>query len=1106
MKRAALVIVLACAVAWSSVVLAQVLYGTIVGNVTDTSGAAVPGATVTVTNVLTNLSQEFITSETGLFTARNLQAGNYSVKVELSGFKTVTRTGVELSASNVIRVDAKLEIGEVTETVTVQGLGEGVLQTDKAEVSTEMASKEITELPGNLYRNYQSTMDLVPGVMPTQFQNSSFSLPQRSLTTNVGGVSRNSNNTRLDGVSNMIPFYPHQTLYIPPQESVQSVNVSTNSFDAEQGIAGGAAISVQTKSGTNDFRGVGFGYLTNSAFSAKNFFTPAGQNVPKKIISMYGGTFGGPLVKDKLFFFTSYEAMRHRENYAVFQTVPTMPMRQGDFSATGTKLYDPTTGNPDGSGRSQFAGGAIPGARISPMAKTILALVPEPNQPGFVNNYYTSAPFVFDRDNFDVKVDWVKSSSTTIWAKYSVMNALLTAQASLGAAGGPGLGDGGSGVSRNRNQIASVGATKTFSSTFLVDGVVGFSRYRNAVTPDDYGENYGLETLGIPGTNGPDIRQSGMPYFAITGYTAYGVADAWNPCNRVNNSYIASGNSSWMRGTHDIRFGVDLDRRQINDWQPPTGGAGTGPRGRFNYSGAVTALKGGTSPNRYNSMADFLLGLPVLAGKTLVNQAPIRETVMGLYLRDRWQATKNFTLTLGIRWEYYSVPTRDHKGISRYDPNDNMVYIGGVGNVPMSNGIEFSKKLFAPRLGVAYRIGDKSVIRAGYGITFDPFSVGRAMRSGYPNTIELTKEGANSFQPFASSIYEGIPEITFPDTSSGIVPMPLRVNESYLPEGLFRRGYVQSWNLIYERKLPFSLVGSVGYVATRSIRQRTGLERNVAAPGGGTAGRALYQKWGRTASTSEHAAWQTADYNSFQTTLDRRFTAGLYLKTTYTWGKAIAYNDDSNEDPLISYPDYWYRNRAVASHDRTHVFRQAWLYELPFGTGRKWIQEGFGGKLLSGWQVNGIFSSYSGTPFTVTASGASLNAPGNSQLADQVLTEVKKLSGIGLDQPFYDPLAFRPVTEVRFGNVGRNSLRGPGVVNMDMVMFRSFRIREDMQLQFRAECFNVTNTPHFANPGANASNMKLNTDGTLASAGSFMAITTAAADQRNFRFGLRFSF
>lgn len=1089
-----LVLAIACIVPDSGE--AQVLYGTIVGNVNDASGAAVPGATVSVTNKDTNVSRETITNEAGVYTLSNVLTGTYSVKVSLTGFKEFTKTDVIVTVNNVTRVDAVLEVGNLTETVTVAAEATP-LQTDKTDVHKELTSKEVTDLPTNIYRNYQSLIDLVPGTTPSAFQNAVTDTPARGLTTNVNGTARNSNNTRLDGAATVLTWLPHHVVYVAPHESIQTVNVSTNNFDAEQGLAGGAAITVQTKSGTNQWRGVAFEYFMNSIFRAKNFFTPVGSGVPKYIQNLYGGTLGGPIKKDKLFFFTSWEGMKERQNFSNLRTIATSALRAGDFTGTGTTVYDPTTGNLDGSGRTPFLDNKIPASRISNVAKKMIDLMPATNLSGFVNNYYASAPQFYDRNNYDFKVDWVRSPKNTIWGKYSLLNSPAYCSFALGKAGGPGQGTGscGAGQGNTRVQLATLGGTYTLSSRFLIDGTIGFSRYAHRTRGPDFGTNFGSDVLGIPGTNGSDPRQSGIPIFTISGYETMGNANNWSPIDRHDNTWTGTTNASWSRGRHDLRFGLDISRQHMNHWQPELGGRS--PRGQFVFTGGVTALRGGASPNRFNAWGDFLLGLPQNLGKALQFYDPMttREWLFGLYFRDRWQLNPKLTLTLGLRWEYYPLMTRERNGLERYDFDDGKVYIGRYGDLDDNVGISVSKRLFAPRVGFAYRLSDKGVIRGGYGITVDPYGTARPLRSPYPVVIFSDNEGPNTFQPFGT-IEKGIPPIVGPDITKGIIDIPGTVGTRTIRKGEFRRGYIQSFNLIYERQLPGKLVGSVGYIATRSVRQFATLNLNAAPPGGGSSGRPLFVKFRRSATTEIHEPWQTALYDSMQATLDRRFSGGLFLKTSYTWSKAINFQDNSGEGCCtFMYPTYWSRQRAMAGYDRTHIFRLAWMYELPFGSNKRWAQTGFGKALLGGWQVSGIFSAYSGTPFTVGASAASLNAPGNGQTADQVKTEIAKLGGIGVNNPWLDPTAYKAVTEARFGNVGRNGLRGPGYGNIDVGLLRTFKFTERLEMQFRAESFNFTNTPHFNNPGSDVSN-----------ASTFLSITSAADDARNFRFALRLSF
>jgi hypothetical protein len=1086
---------------------AQVLYGTLVGDVKDSTGGVVPGANVTLLNLQTNQSREVVTSESGSYTASNLLPGRYSIKISVTGFKQFEQTDIQVTNNTITRVNITLELGNLSETVTVAAQATP-LQTDKSDVHKEITSKEVTDLPLNDYRNYQSLLDLVPGTTPSDFQNAVADTPARALTTNVNGTARNSNNTRLDGATTVLTWLPHHSAYVAPQESIQTVNVSTNNYDAEQGLAGGSAITVQTKSGSNEFHGVLFEYHTNSALRAKNFFIPQGTDVPKNILNMFGGTLGGPIKKDKLFFFGSFEGMRQRTNYSSLVTVPTAQHRTGNFSdVANLHLYDPLTGDASGAGRSEFAGAIIPANRIDPIATKALSFVPLPNLPGFTENYYSSAPGQFDRENYDFKVDWVRSTSNTIWGKYSRMDVRTHCPPLLEKAGGGGLGGcSGQGDATTLVQVATLGTTWVISPRFLVDGTVGFTRYFHHTQDEDYGTNIGSEILGIPGTNGPDIRQSGFPILTISSYSTLGNTDTWSPVDRRDNSWTYTGNASWSKKNHDIRFGADVARQHMNHWQPEIGGRS--PRGNLRFGGGATTTVGGPASNRYNALSQFLLGFTNEMGTALQFYDPMttREWLIGLYFRDRWQVNQKLTLTLGVRWEYFPLMTRAHTGIERYDLDENKVYLGRQGGVPDNVGVTVSKRYFAPRVGLAYRLSDRDVLRAGYGITVDPYPSARPLRSPYPVVIWSDYYAPNS-RSYIGTLQEGIPAIVRPDVSQGIIDIPKNVGTRTMEKGEFRRGYIQSWNLIYERQLPFSLVGSVGYVATRSIHQFASIELNTAPPGGGEAGKELVKKFGRSASTQLHSPWQTSLYDSMQVTLDRRFTSGLFIKTAYTWAKAIGYNRDSGEGCCtFTHPSVQYRQRALQDYNRSHTLRVAGIWELPFGPNKPWVQSGFGGAVLGGWQVNGIFSSYTGTPFTVTSSGTSLNAPGNTQVADQVLPEVKKLGNVGRGVPFYDPLAFRPVTQVRFGNVGRNTLVGPGVVNLDLGLFRAFRVSEGKELQFRVDARNVTNTPHFSNPGASASNMTFNPDGTLLSSGNFFSITGARSDERQIRFGLRFSF
>ncbi|MGH9659876.1 MAG: TonB-dependent receptor, partial [Bryobacteraceae bacterium] len=534
-------------------------------------------------------------------------------------------------------------------------------------------------------------------------------------------------------------------------------------------------------------------------------------------------------------------------------------------------------------------------------------------------------------------------------------------------------------------------------------------------------------------------------------------------------------------------------RHHLNHYQPEVGG---GPQGRFNFSQGITGLRGGPSGTQYNAYAAFLLGLPESMQKSIqFEKMTAFNYQFGLYVRDRWNVTSKLTLSLGLRWEYFPMMTRSGRGgIEGWDPETNLVSLGGAGNVPKSLGISTSKKLFGPRIGFAYRVARSTVIRSGYGLTFNPMPLARPLRGFYPLTIAFDFLSPNTFQ-FFRPIEQGIPDIPVPDTSPGRIPLPPTAVMRFISGDSLKRGYVQSWNLIVERELPAGILGSVGYVGTQSVRSFADWNGNAAAPGAGNAGRPFAQRFNRTVDTLFWNGWLSTNYHALQVSVNRRAVSGLTLKGAYTFSKAINMTDEDGWTGLtFNYLPHIARNRARAGFDIPHNLHMAYVYELPFGPGKKYANSGPARRILEGWQINGGAAFFTGRPFTVAAAGTALNAPGNSQTADQVKTSVEKIGGAGSGLVFYDPTAFAPVNQVRFGSTGRNLLRGPGVVNFDFGVFRKFALSERWVLEFRSEAYNAMNTPHFGNPGANVNNA------------DFMQILSAAQDQRQFRFGLRLSF
>jgi hypothetical protein len=500
-----------------------------------------------------------------------------------------------------------------------------------------------------------------------------------------------------------------------------------------------------------------------------------------------------------------------------------------------------------------------------------------------------------------------------------------------------------------------------------------------------------------------------------------------------------------------------------------------------------------------------------------------------LFVRDQWRATRRLTVSAGLRYEF-APPGRllNGTGVARYDPDTDLVLVCGVGKTPINCGTDFHRERgFSPRIGLAWRATETFVVRAGYSIAFEPWPPARGI-GGYPSSVIAALVQFNSFQAGTfdgspangrATLKDGLPPVPpAPNVSSGVIPLPL--NQGLSGWGAdFRNGYTQSWNFTLQKQLG-KVVAQAGYVASRSIIPYW-YDTNGGTLGRGLAGLPLYQKYGRTAGMRVTGANLTnARYDSLQTSLERRFNQGYQVNLAYTWSKAIGAAPTANgwilpgTGLLINSLEYIKLNRSLLPQDIPHNFVASGIAELPFGKGKRWASSGPLAWLAGGWQLNGIFAAYSGTPFSVFADNTSLNDFGaNTQRADLVKRDVKILGGIGPTSAYFDPTAFASVTGVRFGTAGFNLLRGPGMLNVDASVFRDFRIRERWRLQFRAEAFNLANQPHFQNPSnTDVSSVVYNPDGSIRDLGGFAAVTGVKAtardgiDERQFRFGLRLSF
>jgi hypothetical protein len=1120
---------------------AQVLYGSMVGNVVDNNGAAVPSATVRITNKATNQSRETVTGSEGTYNFSTVQTGFYDISVSKNGFKTFTRSNVEVTLNNITRSDISLEVGQVSETVSVTA-DAVLLQTDRAEVRSELTSQTLLNLPIPPGRNYQQLLRALPGINPPTNAHSIPTNPSRALQYNVNGTTSSSNNVRIDGASQYNLFLPHVTAYVPALESIETVNVVTNNFDAEQGLAGGAAINVQIKSGTNQIRGSAFEYHDNHLTKARPWnLTPINgvpQDKPKRVFNQFGGTLGGPIIKDKLFYFGSFEGTNDRQLGNRLLTLPTAEMRTGNLSG-GLGIFDPATGDSIGRNRTQFAGGIIPSNRIDPIAQLILKDLPLPNRPGFQNNYYATGSYAFDRKTIDAKVNYNVNEKLTTYGRFSFLTYKQLNPGALGPLDGVGVAPqgGNTGVGSGETYGMTVAGVYTVNTNFIIDANVGYTKQGTSSEQGFLDKKIGLDVLKIPGTNGTRDFENGWPRFAISGFANLGVQDNFMPYTRNDPQWVYVTNFNWTKRNHNIRFGMDIARQTLNHLQAEWNGGGTAEPGSggFQFGGGPTQLctaanSAGTAcstfqqGNQFNAFATFLLGYYTSAGRTFLVEPPIifKSQAYSFYIRDGWQVNQKLTLTYGTRYEYYPMPQREGRGIERYDVNTNTMLVCGVGDVPKDCGVKLSKKLFSPRIGIAYRFSDSFVLRTGYGLTYDPISLARTFRTNYPMLLAFNVVAPNTASP-AGLLKNGIPATPLVPITNGRVTVPGTVNVLTLGDE-FKRPYIQSWNLVLEKNIGWGFVANAGYIATRTVGQSGQINLNAGLVGGGTASQPLNQKFGRVASTNLQNGMANSHYDSMQANLKRRFSNGLQLQASYTWSKAIGLaglGGDNDGALAIHEPNFRHLNRGILGINIPHNLQFSGAWELPFGKGKRWLSgNAVASALTGGWQLSWLYGAFTGYPFSVTSSGTSLNAPGSTQRADQVKSEVKKVGGIGVGTPFYDPTAFAPVTAARFGTVGFNTLTSPGTSNLDLGLFREFNITEGIKLQFRAEAFNATNTPHFAAPGNNVSNPARDAAGNILTdpvtglprLNGFMEVTAVRSygregiDERVFRFGLRLSF
>jgi Carboxypeptidase regulatory-like domain len=1093
--------------------LAQAVYGSISGTITDSSGALVPGATVTITSVDRKTSDTVTTNEQGFYTKERLVPGVYQVKAELQGFKTAVFPDIRVSVDTNTPLNIKLALGAVSEAVTVSGFSP-VLKTDRADVASTFDTKQISDLPV-LDRNFTKFILLTPGTQQLQWQHAASENPQGSTQTMVNGQHFSGTGYQLDGTENRDPILG--IIVINPNfEAIGETKITSQNYDAEFGQATAGVVSVQTKSGGNSLHGSGFEYFQNDKFQSRNPFSQSlpdpltGLFVPKTKRNQYGGSVGGPIAKDRMFFFGDYQGTRSNVGGSRLLTVPTAAARGGDLSAYGVNIFDPSSGAP--SSRTQFAGNVIPSTRLSPQAQAILKLIPLPNHPGDVNgtinNYVASGSELFDNDTFNARIDSRISSTMNMFGRYSFADFRRNGPTAFGTGGGPELVSLG-GTSKVRNQSLAYGFDRSIGSSMMADFRFGYFKYKVAVLPFDYGTTPAKDA-GIPGLNVDTTFTSGLfgGFVEGPGGFNFGSGLGVNRCNcpldEDESQAQFVGNLTRQARTHTFKFGIDV--RRAWNLRVPSDQHRSGELS-FNVDNTRGPSGGGLG------LATFLLGnVTHLARYTSpFTDAAERQWRHFYYAQDTWRASQKLTLNYGLRLDVINPQTVSGAGKGGFllasvqdggftIPSPDIL-VAGVGGVPSNGGIQNSFN-WAPRAGVTYQLDERTVIRGGYGRSYDigvfGSLFGHTVTQNLPVLSAQNLSGPNSFDA-VFNLAQGPPAPVFPAVPSN--------GQLALPDGVFARALpdkqrpptVDAYNVTVQREVGRLFSVEVGYVGNHGSRVFAGdgpgvngnqprldgfpsVPQNLRKP--------YFVQYGWTQGFDVFCNCATNRYDSLQSKVTKRFANGWSLYSQYTLQRERMHGGDQ----FFYRPELEY---SRADWDRVHSFSVATTYELP------WMR---GHALLGGWQVNQNTIIQSGLPFNVSYRDASADrdtGPNRPDLIGDPSGPQSRSQWFNVTPIGTAGSAFGRPAVGTFGNLPRNYLTGPAYWRTDASLFKKFKLPGAQELEVRAEAVNFFNHVNLGNPDSEIGVPGNNNP----NAGRITSTAYGGTDpQRNFQFAVRFVF
>ena len=1117
--------------------------GSIVGTVTDQTGAIVANAKVTVSDVERGIHLQTATNDSGQYVASPLRVGRYTVTVEHPGFKKAVSVPVDLDVQQRIAVDISLQVGQISEAIEVTGAAP-LLETETSELGQVVDNKRMANLPLN-GRNFAQLALLTAGTAPSE----PGARDEGGFGFSANGARSLQNNFLLDGVDNNsnLPDLLNETNYViqPSVEALEEFKVQTNAYSAEFGRGNGAIINATIKSGTNSFHGSAYEFLRNEKLDAKNFFDDPNSPIAPYKQNQFGFTLGGPIVHSRTFFFVDYEGLRIRQAQTLTSFVPTDAQRAGDFSdqldltqQTGIdcgghptfvgEIFDArNAGNGCGVAFQYDAGGMplniIPQNKIDPLAAAIARLYPEPNVNGNGFNFLSNPVRSETRNNFDVRIDQKYTDNDYGFFRFSYEDQPSLIPGPFDSTGG----DGGgffSGVEDNAYRSFATSWTHLFRNNLTNEFRLGYNRVnsqRQQINADKTSEELLNFPGGFPGI--PNVPgNGGLPQLTFNDIAQIG-SPTFLPSHEVQNTYGLSENLSWVHGNHSFKFGTDIRSEEFTIFQPAA------PRGTLDFGPGLTD---NPDPNAQftggSGFASFLVGLSDGGSINNLHNIDYHHQVYAFYGQDDWRVTPKLTLNLGLRYELFTTIKERHNELGTFDLSTGTLIVPkGVtaqltpmlaAIVPVqataSPGlISPDTNNFAPRIGLAYQVNNKLVMRAGYGIFYGGDEAGPYSNPsmGFNPPFFVSKNfnqpcGTPSANP--ATVDCSLPGI--PTLSSGFPANSLTDPE---PPPLFFSldpklvtPYMQQWHLSTQYELPANTVFEVTYAGSRGLKQYIYLNGNQAAPNPDpnlpfADRRPLPQLdgfigWFRSAGQS--------NYNSLQLRAEKRFSHGLTFLASYTWAHAldIASNADlgaqnGGDFRYFKDPQAEYGN---SDFDIRHRFVFSYLYELPIGHGKRLLGDATGvlNQIAGGWQVGGITSVSTGNWFTVLDANAVANSDGQQRpdlIGDPRATPC-------VPNTFFNTCAFADPAAGSFGDVSRNSVQGPGYQIWDFSVFKNFTVTERTKLEFRAEFFNVFNHPNlqFAKSGPQNS---INT--TTLNTPEF-GFLTAARDPRQIQLALKLSF